>query len=168
MGLKLQPASRKEVSRIAIGSLACDVVLIAVFAVLGLIGLVRFRYTVVLGALVGTAVAVLNFTLMCLMVQSVTGLDDEKKIRAKVQLSYNSRMLLQGVWCVVAFAAPCFQVVASVLPLLFPRVVIYYLQVTGQYKKSDRDTSAVTEDEPAEGDTEESEVIEIEHNESER
>ncbi len=28
----------------------------------------------------------------------------------------------------------CFQAFAGVLPLLFPRVTIYYLQITGKYK----------------------------------
>ena len=35
---------------------------------------------------------------------------------------------------VVAIAAPCFQPFAGVLPLFFPRVTIYYLQITGKYK----------------------------------
>ena len=43
-------------------------------------------------------------------------------------------MLLQAVWVVVAIAAPCFQPFAGVLPLLFPRITIYYLQITGKYK----------------------------------
>ena len=43
-------------------------------------------------------------------------------------------MLLQALWVVVAVAAPCFQPFASVLPLFFPRVTIYYLQITGKYK----------------------------------
>ena len=43
-------------------------------------------------------------------------------------------MLLQAVWVIVAIAAPCFQPFASVLPLFFPRITIYYLQITGKYK----------------------------------
>ena len=43
-------------------------------------------------------------------------------------------MLLQAVWIIVSIGAPCFQPFASVLPLLFPRVTIYYLQITGKYK----------------------------------
>ena len=35
---------------------------------------------------------------------------------------------------IVAIAAPCFQPFASVLPLFFPRITIYYLQITGKYK----------------------------------
>ena len=61
-------------------------------------------------------------------------------------------MLLQAVWGVVAIAAPCFQPFASVLPLFFPRITIYYLQITGKYKPlaaaPKQDVSV--EDDPAE------------------
>ena len=57
-----------------------------------------------------------------------------KRRKATLQASYNVRMLLQAVWIIVSIGAPCFQPFASVLPLLFPRVTIYYLQITGKYK----------------------------------
>jgi uncharacterized membrane protein YgdD (TMEM256/DUF423 family) len=135
MEQKLQPASREEVSHIAVGSLVCAAVMVAVFALLGVFGVVRFNYTVILAALVGTGVAVLNFALMCLMVQNAVSLSDEKKIRASVQASYNGRMLFQGIWCLLAFLLPCFQVVAGILPLLFPRLVIFYRQLHGKYRQ---------------------------------
>ena len=78
--------------------------------------------------------AVGNFAGICLVVQKIIDEQDEKKRKAKLQVSYNSRMLLQAVWVVVAIAAPCFQPFASVLPLFFPRITIYYLQITGKYK----------------------------------
>ena len=34
----------------------------------------------------------------------------------------------------MAIGAPCFQPFAGILPLLFPRITIYYLQITGKYK----------------------------------
>ena len=68
------------------------------------------------------------------MVQKIIDEQDEKRRKAKLQLSHNSRMLLQAVWVIVAIAAPCFQPFASVLPLFFPRITIYYLQITGKYK----------------------------------
>ena len=61
-------------------------------------------------------------------------------------------MLLQALWVVVAVAAPCFQPFASVLPLFFPRVTIYYLQITGKYKplKTQQEHVDISvEDEPA-------------------
>ena len=104
------------------------------FAALHLVGWVRFDYTVVLASLVGAAVAIGNFAGICFVVQKIIDEQDEKRRKAKLQLSYNGRMLLQAVWVVVAIAAPCFQPFASVLPLFFPRITIYYLQITGKYK----------------------------------
>ena len=112
----------------------CTAAMWVIFAALHLVGWVKFDYTVVLGGLVGAAVAVANFAGICFVVQKILDEPDEKRRKAKLQLSHNSRMLMQAVWVIVAIAAPCFQPFASVLPLFFPRITIYYLQITGKYK----------------------------------
>lgn len=132
--MKLQPESKKELLRIAGGTALCTVAMWVIFAALHLVGWVRFDYTVVLGSVVGALVAVGNFAGICFVVQKIIDEPDEKRRKAKLQLSHNSRMLLQAVWVVAAIAAPCFQPFASVLPLFFPRITIYYLQITGKYK----------------------------------
>ena len=78
--------------------------------------------------------AIGNFAGICFVVQKVIDEQDEKRRKATLQASYNIRMLLQALWVVIAIAAPCFQPFAGALPLLFPRVTIYYLQITGKYK----------------------------------
>ena len=132
--MKLQPESRKELRRIACGVALCTAVMWVVFAALHLVGWVAFDYKVVLSGIIGAAVAIGNFAGICLVVQKVIDEPDEKKRSTMLKVSYNSRMLLQAVWIIVAIAAPCFQAFAGVLPLLFPRVTIYYLQITGKYK----------------------------------
>ena len=132
--MKLEPESRKQLLRIAGGTAICTAAMWVLFAALHLVGWVRFDYTVVLASLVGAAVAIGNFAGICFVVQKIIDEPDEKKRKATLQLSYNSRMLLQAVWVVVAIAAPCFQPFAGVLPLFFPRITIYYLQITGKYK----------------------------------
>lgn len=132
--MKLQPESKKELKRILCGAAICTAVMWVVFAALGLVGWVRFDLKLVLSSLVGDAVAVGNFAGICLMVQKVIDEQDEKRRKAQLQASYNIRMLIQAVWVVVAIAAPCFQPFAGVLPLFFPRITIYYLQITGKYK----------------------------------
>ena len=132
--MKLQPESKKELKRILCGTAICTAVMWVVFAALGLVGWVRFDLKLVLSSLVGDAVAVGNFAGICLMVQKVIDEQDEKRRKAQLQASYNIRMLIQAVWVVVAIAAPCFQPFAGVLPLFFPRITIYYLQITGKYK----------------------------------
>lgn len=99
-----------------------------------LVGWVVFDYRVLLGGIIGALVAIGNFAGICFVVQKVIDEPDEKKRKAQLQISYNTRMLLQALWIIIAIAAPCFQAFAGVLPLLFPRVTIYYLQITGKYK----------------------------------
>ena len=122
--MKLQPESKKELTRIACGTAICTAVMWVIFAALHLVGWVKFDYTVVLGSLIGAAVAIGNFAGICIVCQKVIDEQDEKRRKAT----------LQAVWIIVSIGAPCFQPFASVLPLLFPRVTIYYLQITGKYK----------------------------------
>ena len=55
--MKLQPESKKELTRIACGTAICTAVMWVIFAALHLVGWVKFDYTVVLGSLIGAAVA---------------------------------------------------------------------------------------------------------------
>jgi hypothetical protein len=148
--MKLQPASKKEIKRIAIGTGAFDLILLAALFVLSLEGLLTFNYTVFLGILVGSCVAILNFTIMCLTIQKATGIDDQKQMKAFIQGSYNGRLMLQAGWVVVAILVPHFQVVASAAPLLFPNLTIFYLQAKGKLvEPSDRKNPPADEqDEP--------------------
>ena len=41
-----------------------------------------------------------------------------------MQLSYTGRMLMLVVAAVIGLAAPCFQTVAAILPLVFPQIII--------------------------------------------
>ena len=150
--MKLQPESKKELLRIAGGTAVCTAAMWVVFAALHLVGWVRFDYTVVLGSILGALVAVGNFAGICFVVQKIIDEPDEKRRKAKLQVSHNSRMLMQALWVIVAIAAPCFQPFASVLPLFFPRITIYYLQITGKYKPLAASAPAQdvsVEDEPA-------------------
>ena len=144
--MKLQPASQKELAYVAKGTALCTAALLAVFAVLGAAGLVPFGWQTALGAVCGCAVAVLNFYLLCLTVQSAAGMQDVKALKAKVQASYNGRLLMQGLWVLAAVLAPCFQPVASVLPLLFPNLLIYVRQAAG--KKKSEPSSGPSEPNP--------------------
>ena len=130
--MKLQPASKKEIKRIAIGTGAFDLILLAALFVLSLEGFLTFNYTVFLGILVGSCVAILNFTIMCLTIQKATGIDDQKQMKAFIQGSYNGRLFLQAGWIVAAFLIPHTHVIAAAAPLLFPNLTIFYLQSKGK------------------------------------
>ena len=128
----LQPASRKELKRIALGSSVCAVCQIAAFWALIILGIGSFSYKIVTGTVGGTLMAFLNFALMCLMVQTAAATQDQKLRKAKVQASYNLRLFVQAAWVVAAFFIPFINVIAAAVPLLFPTAVIYFLQINGR------------------------------------
>lgn len=149
--MKLQPGPKKELTHIAGGTALCTAVMWVAFAALHVAGWAPFDYTVILGSLLGAAIAVGNFAVLCLTVQRGIEIDDEKERKKLFQLSYNGRMLLQAAWVVIVIVAPCFQLVAGVAPLLFPRVTIYYLQITGRYqpeKPKTQEVSVLEDDAP--------------------
>ena len=129
----LQPASRKEVKRIAVGTLVGDG-----FLVVGLFLLSQFDIgtfdlpRILISAAVGSLIAVLNFALMCITVQSAVGMEDKKKMQAKFQLSYNARMVIQSGWIVASFLLKPIHFIAGAAPILFPKLTILYLQITGR------------------------------------
>ena len=131
--MKLQPASRKEITRITIGTLVCDAILIAALFLLSLVGVGQFETgRILLGVVCGSVIAVLNFTILCLTVQSAVGMENKRKMKARFQLSYNIRLLVQAAWVVASFLIPQIHFVAGAAPILFPNVVIYFLQFTGK------------------------------------
>lgn len=149
--MKLQPASKKEVKRIAIGTAVCDGIMIAGFFLLSLVGVGKFELIpILLGAAGGTAVAILNFAIMCLTIQNAVNIGEKKRMKAFIQGSYNGRLLLQAVWIVVAFMVSRINVIAAALPLLFPNLTIFFLQSRGKLvSPSDRkNPSEDTQEEP--------------------
>ena len=153
--MKVQPTVRKETMRIAKGTIILSVVMLLVFALLK-----RFDYTVLLGAVMGTSVAILNFFLMALSVQKAAELmngvemppepdeeeeDDGKdhtppvpeiaQAKQKMQLSYTGRMLMMGAAGILGLTLPCFHAVATVVPFLFPRLIIFIWNFTQNKQK---------------------------------
>ena len=127
--MKLQSASRKEITRIALGTLVCDVILVAGLFLLSQFGIGTFDLKrILLGAACGSVVAVVNFTILCLTVQAAVETESKRKMKAKFQRSYYIRMILQAVWVVACFALPQIHFIAGATPILFPNVVIFYLQ----------------------------------------
>ena len=148
--MKLQPASKKEIKRIAGGILVCDVLMIAGLFLLSIVGVGTFSYRVFIGALGGSVVAILNFVILCMTIQQATEIEDKKRMKAFIQGSYNGRLLLQAAWVVICFAVSHIHLIAGAVPLLFPHAVIFYLNSKGKLMPPDppRDPSkAITEEE---------------------
>ena len=130
--MRLQSASRREVKRIACGTAVGGVLLVAVMFVLSLMGVGTFDYRVVTGAIGGSIVAVINFALMCLTIQRAVSIGEQKTMRSFIQGSYNGRLLLQAGWIVASYLMPWVNVIAAAIPLLFPNLMIFYLQARGK------------------------------------
>ena len=135
--MKLQPASKKEVKRIAAGILVCDVMMIAGFFVLSLVGIGTFSYRVFIGALGGSLISLLNFIIMCLTIQQATEIEDKKRMKAFIQGSYNGRLFLQAGWVVICFLISHIHLFAGAIPLLFPHAIIFYLNAKGKLMPPD-------------------------------
>ena len=146
--MKLQPASRREIKRIAIGTAILDVLMIGAFALLGLLKIMDFQpIPIVLSAAVGSCLAIGSFTLLCITVQQAVEIEDRKKMQAKFQLSYNIRMVVQASWVVICFFVPWLNIFAGAIPLAFPKVTILYLNGKGKLIENTEAAPAEIEEE---------------------
>lgn len=113
---QVEPAVKKETSYIAAVVLVLSAVMQAVYLVIG-----QWDYRVLLGNLLGAALAAGNFFLMGLTIQKALG-KSEKDASQLMKLSQRLRMLMMVVVAVIGAALPCFDLIAVLLPLLFPRI----------------------------------------------
>lgn len=128
---KTQEGIRKEIRRIVIGQVILLAAMLAVYACIG-----RFSTAVLLGGVIGSACAVLNFCLLGRTVQRIASLPPENAELARMQMksSYSTRMVVMLLVMVVCFALPFVDGLSAVIPLVFPRLTILFLQVTGKVK----------------------------------
>ena len=146
--MNLQPASRREIKRIAIGTAILDVLMIGAFALLGLLKIMDFQpIPIVLSAAVGSCLAIGSFTLLCITVQQAVEIEDRKKMQAKFQLSNNIRMVVQAGWVVICFFVPWLNIFAGAIPLAFPKVTILYLNGKGKLIENTEAAPAEIEEE---------------------
>ncbi len=129
--MKIQPAVWKETGHIALGVVLGDIVMLVAFALLK-----RLDYTVLLGALLGSVAAVGNFLLLGLGAQRA--MEDPDRAKALVQRSYMLRMLGLVAVLVLGVAAPCFHVIAVIVPILMPSVTIYVMRLLGLDKPKEK------------------------------
>ena len=107
---------RKDTLFIAGVTLVCSALMQSVFLIIG-----QWDYTVLLGNLLGAALAVGSFFLLGLTVQKVITLPEDEA-KAKIKVSQQLRLLMQVIGCALAGALPCFHLIATLIPLLFPRI----------------------------------------------
>ena len=115
---KIDSTIIKETVYIFAFTLIFSVLMQAVFLVIG-----KWNYTVLLGNLLGGAAAVGNFFLMGLSVQSALG-KEEKDAKSTMKVSQMLRTLMLFIIAVIGRVAPCFSLLAVVIPYIFPRIAI--------------------------------------------
>ena len=115
---KIDPTVLKETGYIATMVFIFSLALQSVFLIIG-----KWDYTVLLGNLLGFVAAVGNFFLMGLSVQSALG-KEEKDAKSTMKLSQSLRLLLLFVIGVIGYIAPVFNILAVLIPFLFPRIAV--------------------------------------------
>jgi hypothetical protein len=120
----------RETGIIAVGVAVCSVIMAAVFALLG-----YFDRSVLLGSIIGTLMATLNFFFM------VVGLSvaadraknqDAKGGKGMVKGSYMIRTLVMFVVLFACAKSGYFNVIALVVPLLFVRPALMVAEFFGK------------------------------------
>ena len=115
---KLQPAVKKNIIYIALVDAVLSLIMQLVFFLLS-----QWDITVLLGNLLGYLGCVLNFTLLCVTVQSavVKEPDDAKKL---IKMSQRLRLLMMLAIAVVGYFAVCFNLYAVIIPFTFNGIAV--------------------------------------------
>ena len=129
-------AVKRETLRVAAGVFTLVAVMLAVYAVLG-----KLTASVALGGIYTGLLTVLNFFIMGLTVQGVTDRAAEKErseqelmdltieMKNRMKQSYNARMIGLLALIVVGLTVFKFDPLATILPVLFPTIVVRVLQI---------------------------------------
>lgn len=120
----LDTGLRKEVVRMCIGVSVMSIIMIAGFAVFG-----HFNISVLYGAVLGTAVTLLNYFFLALSVAHVVNKKDKSDAKLFMNISYFLRIILIAVTVGVAIRFPFFNAVSVILPFIFERIVILIIHM---------------------------------------
>lgn len=116
--VKPEKTVKRESLYIAVSVVLMTLLLHAVFLIIG-----KWSLPVLYGSLLGGGVAILNFYLLGLTVQSALQ-KESKPAAAFMRLSQTLRMLMMFIALLLGVALAFFNIWATVIPLLFPRIAI--------------------------------------------
>lgn len=119
--MKISATVKKETGYIALWVGIFSVLMQAIFLVIG-----KWDYTVLLGNLLSGVLGILNFFLMGLAVQSAVN-KDEKGAKETMRASQALRTFLLFAVAAVGVLLGCFNTVAVIIGLFFPRIAIAIL-----------------------------------------
>ncbi|MBR4889023.1 MAG: ATP synthase subunit I [Clostridia bacterium] len=111
----------RQIGRVTLGEVVCVAIMLGVYALLG-----YFTMKVLLGALLGCLLAILNFFFLSMAVtraiDRATTTGEAAKAKLSVQSSSTLRLLAMAVVLFIAFQADVCDPLASLLPLLFLQI----------------------------------------------
>jgi hypothetical protein len=118
--IKVSSTVKNETLYIAYFSLILSVLMQAVFILFH-----KWTFTVLLGNLLSFGAAILNFFVMGITVQKAVTLEvsDAKKL---MRSSQNLRKAALFVAVAIGVIAPCFNTIAVIVPLFFPRIAVSF------------------------------------------
>lgn len=134
--MKPDSAVRRETARVAAGVFALVAAMLVVYAIIG-----KFSVSALLGGVYTGLLTVVNFFVMGMTVQGITNRAAEKarteqeiaeltlEMKNRMKLSYNFRMIALFALMVVGISVFKFDPIATILPILFPTIVIRVLQI---------------------------------------
>ena len=135
---KMDPVVKRETEYVAIWVMAGCMLIQGVCLVLH-----WWNLTILWGSLLGGATAIGNFLLMCRMVQKAV-LQDPKQAKNTVKLSQGLRLMMQGLILVLAAVlSNVFNIWATAIPLLIPRIAISLRELRRAKKNPSPDRPAI-------------------------
>lgn len=127
--MKFPKDIKRNILFVTIGSIILCALLLLVFVIIG-----QFNLSVLLGAILGTAITIGNFILLAWSLQKAVDKPESGKGIAGV--SYLLRNVLLLVLAILAIVLLKVNVIALLVPYIFPRIVILFLQITGKYQNN--------------------------------
>ena len=115
----------KETKFVSIWMLIFSIVMQAVFLIIGF-----WDYTVLLGNLLSVFAGIFNFLLLGVTVQRAVGSGNEKYAKRLMRISQFLRLMMMAGVAILGAAAPVFNIWATLIPLLFPRLSMFVRQLT--------------------------------------
>ena len=117
---KVDPTVKKETFYIFVWTVILSLLMQAVFLIFG-----KWDAAVLFGNLLGALAAVLNFFIMGISVQAALG-REEKDAKNVIKLSQSLRFIMLVAVGAIGYLVPFCNVIATVLPFLFPRIAIAF------------------------------------------
>ncbi len=115
---KIDKTVLKETRYIAVITFLLSVLMQSVFLIIN-----KWDYTVICGNILGFVGAVGNFLLMGITVQNALD-KSEKEAADLMKLSQRGRLFLLFIVALIAYLVPVFNIIATVIPLIFPRIAV--------------------------------------------